>query len=725
MSTSSQYLFGEFRLDAIQRALFRKDELVSLTPKALETLLFLVERHGRIVDKKELMDAVWPNTFVEEVSLARNVSVLRRILSNGQDGHSYIETVPKRGYRFVATVAESAKSKPAPSISTSQGPLQESEAGDNKAARFPVLMGHRLLVITASTALIVAATAALAYWPRDAVPHVVRTVQLTTFGRAADPLAVTGDRLFLGTRTGGAREVAQISALYTQPTGEKPLVLPTGLAKPHIYDISPDGSELLLGSEEGADMDRSLWIMKSAGGAPKRLGNLTGTGAAWSGEGKRIAFTSGSSLYAANADGTEVRKMADVSGTSFLPRWSPDGRTIRFSVEDNKQGAASIWEFRFADSSIHRLFPELSAADDRGGMGVTNGNWTQDGKYYFFVLGRDTGNTKLASVWAVRDSLDFLGRHRAPKQIFVSPSSLGAPAVSRDGKRLFFAIREEDRELMKYDVQRRRFISWLGGTPVASVSYSRDHEWVSYVSFLDQVLWRARADGSAAVKLAELPSRPFSPVFSPNGERIAFYDARFASSRQIYVVPRDGGLPLAVTAGGDDSSPSWFPDGKAILYRHRPAPGAPGRDSPGFYHLDLETGRKEIVPGSDGKTDPVLSPDGRAVVAVSDDLHRLMLFRFGAQGWRILASGVFVRTPCWSADGQFLYFQDYYEGREQPIYRVRVKDGGIEKVATSAEFERADVFHGYVFQGLAPDGLPIVSLLRNKSDVYALELASD
>ena len=104
MPGSRQYVFGEFRLDARQRALFRQEELIALTPKSLETLLFLVERHGQIVDKKEILDAVWPNTFVEEVSLARNVSLLRKALSDHQDGIAFIETIPKRGYRFVAHV---------------------------------------------------------------------------------------------------------------------------------------------------------------------------------------------------------------------------------------------------------------------------------------------------------------------------------------------------------------------------------------------------------------------------------------------------------------------------------------------------------------------------------------------------------------------------------------------------------------------------------------------
>src|SRR5689334_22006143 len=104
MGGPRQYVFGEFRLDARQHALFRHQELIALTPKSLETLLFLVERHGQIVDKKELLEAVWPETFVEEVSLARNISLLRKALSDHQDGHAFIETIPKRGYRFVAPV---------------------------------------------------------------------------------------------------------------------------------------------------------------------------------------------------------------------------------------------------------------------------------------------------------------------------------------------------------------------------------------------------------------------------------------------------------------------------------------------------------------------------------------------------------------------------------------------------------------------------------------------
>lgn len=100
------YGFGPFRYDAGQRLLFRDGEVVPLAPKALETLQALLERHGRVVDKAELMKLVWPDTVVEEVGLARNISLLRKVLGDEAEPDAYIETISKRGYRFVAAVAE-------------------------------------------------------------------------------------------------------------------------------------------------------------------------------------------------------------------------------------------------------------------------------------------------------------------------------------------------------------------------------------------------------------------------------------------------------------------------------------------------------------------------------------------------------------------------------------------------------------------------------------------
>src|SRR4051812_103180 len=104
LKTKRIYEFGAFRLDAAERLLFQGGEAVPLPPKVIETLLMLVENNGRLLEKEELIRQVWPDTFVEENNLNKNVSALRKALGEGRDEQKFIETVPKRGYRFVAKV---------------------------------------------------------------------------------------------------------------------------------------------------------------------------------------------------------------------------------------------------------------------------------------------------------------------------------------------------------------------------------------------------------------------------------------------------------------------------------------------------------------------------------------------------------------------------------------------------------------------------------------------
>src|SRR6267142_3461585 len=98
------YEFGDFHLDAAKRLLWRGGAPVPLTPRVFETLLYMVEHHDAVLDKEELMEAVWPDSIVEENNLAQNISILRRVFGETPGSHHYIVTVPGRGYRFVADV---------------------------------------------------------------------------------------------------------------------------------------------------------------------------------------------------------------------------------------------------------------------------------------------------------------------------------------------------------------------------------------------------------------------------------------------------------------------------------------------------------------------------------------------------------------------------------------------------------------------------------------------
>ena len=100
------YEFGPFRLDPAERRLLREDAPVTLTPKVFDLLLLLVRNGGRALGKEEFMREIWPDSFVEEGNLNRQISTLRKALGDGLEGNRFIETIPKRGYRFVAGVRE-------------------------------------------------------------------------------------------------------------------------------------------------------------------------------------------------------------------------------------------------------------------------------------------------------------------------------------------------------------------------------------------------------------------------------------------------------------------------------------------------------------------------------------------------------------------------------------------------------------------------------------------
>ena len=132
MKTQHLYRFGRYRLDGDERVLLRDGQPVTLPPKDLETLFVLVERAGHIVEKEELLEKVWPGVFIEEGNLARHVFNLRQVLGDGEDGRPYIETIPRRGYRFVAAVREDGEKAAPPAVTA---PSKQPEAEVHSAQK--------------------------------------------------------------------------------------------------------------------------------------------------------------------------------------------------------------------------------------------------------------------------------------------------------------------------------------------------------------------------------------------------------------------------------------------------------------------------------------------------------------------------------------------------------------------------------------------------------------
>jgi TolB-like protein/DNA-binding winged helix-turn-helix (wHTH) protein/Tfp pilus assembly protein PilF len=166
LKTKHLYTFGSYHLDGAERALLRDGQPVALPPKDLETLLVLVERAGHIVNKEELLERVWPGVFVEEGNLARHIFNLRQVLGDGPDGLKYIETIPKRGYRFIAKLHDEAESADGEinGVGVSE-PAQASIRGEPKKSL-------RWLMLSALSAVLLVTVILLSryFWPKSNPP---------------------------------------------------------------------------------------------------------------------------------------------------------------------------------------------------------------------------------------------------------------------------------------------------------------------------------------------------------------------------------------------------------------------------------------------------------------------------------------------------------------------------------------------------------------------------
>jgi DNA-binding winged helix-turn-helix (wHTH) protein len=186
--SKSLYQFGPFSVDAAERVLLRDGRPVALPPKAFELLLVLVENSGHLLEKDELMQRLWPDTFVEEANLSNNISLLRKALALDKE-HQYIETVPRRGYRFVAEVEE-LSADPEELIVEERArttfTLAEETTDSVQRAR-PLLPGSRARRragwgMAAVALLAGVAAAAYYYWNRPAAaPAPIRSIAVLPF----------------------------------------------------------------------------------------------------------------------------------------------------------------------------------------------------------------------------------------------------------------------------------------------------------------------------------------------------------------------------------------------------------------------------------------------------------------------------------------------------------------------------------------------------------------
>jgi serine/threonine protein kinase len=509
------------------------------------------------------------------------------------------------------------------------------------------------------------------------------------------PMFTDGPRLYFLEVSNGNFALMQVSAL-----GGDPIQVTNPFSSPVLFDISPDRSRMLVGSyTNGGEIPIS--IVPALAGSPRRVSGLLVADATWTPDGQKIVYAHENDLLIVQSQGGEPQKLVTLPGVAQWLRWSPDGTRLRFTLNDPKTGSNSLWEMA-ADGT--RPHPILSGFNDP--PAECCGNWTPDGRFFIF---QSTKNNR-THIFALQEKAGLFRKVAdGPIQLTAGPLNYYAPLPSADGKKIFVVGSQPRGELTRWDSKTQQFAPYLSGLSIEGLDFSRDGEWVAYVTFPEGSLWRSKADGSQPVQLTFPPMQVFLPRWAPDGKRIAFAATTPGRPPSIYLIPADGGKPEQVAK--DQVDFGWSSEGNQLVFGRMPS----GASRSGIYLLNLNTHEELAVPGSEGLYSPRWSPDGHYIAALTVDNESLRLFEVATQKWVELAR-LPIGYPSWSRDSKSIFFDT--GGKEPAFYRVRISDRKVEHLVSLTNIRRTGTFS---WTGLARDDSPLLLRDAGTDEIYALD----
>jgi Tol biopolymer transport system component/predicted Ser/Thr protein kinase len=551
-----------------------------------------------------------------------------------------------------------------------------------------------------AAALVVVLGVAYLLRPTLAPPRVTGYTQITHDGKvknffgAVAPIVLTdGVRLYFQEFVDGRYVVAQVAV-----TGGEAVVMNTPFHNISLDAISPDKTELLVGSFSGTELEQTLWAVPVVGGSPRRFAPMPGQDGTWMPNGN-VMVAHERQLLEVDRNGSS-RPFADIPppySTTWWLRWSPDSQKLRVTVGTVSHN--EILEFSSHGKVTRDLLGNWKEVTD-----PLQGTWTPDGKYYLFQALRGSR----VDLWAIREARDIFRKvSPQPVQLTAGPLTFLSPQSSADGKRIYAIGVQQRAELVRYDSRSSEFVPFLGGISASSVTFSRDGQWVAYVSYPEGEIWRSRADGTEKLQLTQMPLLAGGPSISADGKSILFLSQQPGGLIKVDIVPINGGpsQDLGVEAGRAD----WC--GSSIIL------GSNEQDD--ILILDPKTSSTSVVPESNGLFLPRCSPDGRYIVAPTRDQQKLKLYEISTQKWTDLVVQD-IGYPQWSADSKSVYF-DSRLSAELAVFRVRIADRKLERLADIRNFNR--VVQAWVsWMGLTPDGSPLFMRETGSQEVYALDL---
>lgn len=709
------FRFADIEVREREFSVVKAGEVLAVEPKAFRVLLMLLRNPQKLISKEELLNAVWGDTAVSENSLARAIALLRRLLGDESRHPRFIETVATVGYRFVCKVEVSedgsaglepvgrahAQGKAAEFVANHEGQIDEAVAFDAASKRQDEKGRMRLWKWMIPAAGFLVARLAVAVWflhrPLPP-PRISAYTQLTHDGHQRWIAGVDQSRVYVNSYSGGPIFQVGIKGGEMVPI---PIALPGDSAM--ADDASPDGSHLLVTSNEKGKPAGTLWNVRIPDGSYRRLGYALDS--AFSPDGDSVAYVAPEGeIWSIHGDGSGAHKLGPAGKGAGWPIWSPDGRVIRFS-----QGGR-LWEISSSGSTPHEVLPGWNTSGS-----FCCGHWTSDGKFYLFTsLGPVTWSRQ---IWALDERRGLLRRPRTePVQLTKGPIGWDAPWPSEDGK-TFFAYGTTARgELSRIDPASKALEPFLGGISAQDVSFSKDGRFVAFVSYPEGELWRANRDGSLRTQLVDWSVGPRSmPRWSPDGTQILF-----GNGYSAFIVPSEGGTPNQILPDdkGREADPGWSPDGRRIVF----CQGEDENSRDFLRILDIASRQVTDIPGSHGTWSPRWSPDGRYIAALSSRTSDLKVFDFEKQTWTTLPMKGRVGRLSFSRDSRAIYFvlSDDSNPEALRIFRIPVKGGDAELVADLKDWRFAE--SNWAWMDLDPTDAPLMMRDAGSEDIYALTL---
>jgi Tol biopolymer transport system component/DNA-binding winged helix-turn-helix (wHTH) protein len=745
------YAFGPFELHCRSRELYKHGVKLKLRPQPLRVLSELLRRPGELVTREELRDELWSaETFVDfEQSLNTSIKELRAVLGDSAAEPRYVETVPRLGYRFIAkaevieasagngnsahrhtTVNAGFAEVPGrtnggwsqPEIDADLQPPEENNQSEESETVPPVRArwrpGRTLKVFAAGGVLLVAGLALFLWLSPPPVPRALRITQLTHFGHvvSAGGITMDGARLFFLRREPDRNRLMQVSV----SGGESQPFLP-GFENWIVLDLARDHSEFLVKRfPSTSPWEEEFWLLPFVGGSLRRLSNLSGDDAIFSPDGREIVYTKVDGIYACDRNGSNAHKLVSLPSISWAPAWSPDGRVLRFTLEDTKNSDVSLWEISSDGSNLHPLFPERKAHQRD-----CCGKWSADGRNFFFTSNRGDPNVGVGSVWAQREKRSALqwSKPGLPVRLTAAPMSFGYLRPSPEGTRLFVSgIAHEQNELLRAAPDKKSLSPIFNSTDVHAASLSPSADWLAVI-LGDWTLWRSRPDGTERTQLsADFAGYVDVPRWSPDGHWIVFQGRRDGHPSNIYKVSADGG-PTQELLPNDQrhETPDWSPDGESVVYSVPREGNADGKEESGLFILNLKSGKTVRIPQSEDIADPQLSSDGRYLVGLIEaEKSSVVAFDFQTRRWKAVARGNNFYRLRKSPDGRYFYFQNILSAGE-PLFRMHDGDWKVERVMSFEAILKGDVVRCR-FTGMMQDGSPLVIAVRGGYEIYSIDL---